>query len=494
MIQIYKSYPTESRLFITVWIIYLFHLAPVPAANENRYLDLVRSLVDEGRFAIDTYHHNTLDKSYYDGHYYAGAAPGPAIIAIPFYLIFKGITGLMPAMPFSQYDADQYIRSFLKAGQAPDGFITSYPFGEFVLLHMLLSAFVTGLSTALTAVMAYRCAWHLTRDEYAGLLIAFAISIGSICFFYAVRLYGHNISMFFLFSSFTLIHPWSGRDRLSPLILVLSGLLAGTAVIMDYTAGPITGFLIGYMLWQSPRKNWAFPIAGVLVPTLFMMGYHYVCFGHPFTTPYSLPTDPSGYGSHAEYQAGLGGFSLPGASRVWDLTFGMYRGIFVYTPVLLAALVGLIYRVRQKDRVVWLFILGIFVVQILFTAAMRYWYGGWDFGPRYLVPMIPFVLLGLATEFVLRWKRLLLMLLGISVLINWTGVQYGPSDSIPGVLAMFILSGPTTPLYEFLSHYFKTYTQWDVSISATGAYVMLSILIFAIWRRPRVIPTGPSVE
>ena len=227
---------------------------------------------------------------------------------------------------------------------------------------------------------------------------------------------------------------------------------------------------------------------------LFMMGYHYVCFGHPFTTPYSLPTDPSGYGSHAEYQAGLGGFSLPGASRVWDLTFGMYRGIFVYTPLLLAALVGLIYRVRQKNRFVWLFILGIFVVQMLFSAAMRYWYGGWDFGPRYLVPMIPFVLLGLATEFVLRWKRLLLMLLGISVLINWTGVQYGPSDSIPGVLAMFILSGPTTPLYEFLSHYFKNYTQWDVAISSTGAYVMLSILIFAIWRRPRVIPTGPSVE
>jgi len=494
MIRIWTSYPTERRLFLTVWLIFIFHLAPVPGANENRYIDLVRSLVDEGRFAIDTYHHNTLDKSYYNGHYYAGAAPGPSIIAIPVYLFYKGLTALTPVVPFSQYDTTQYVRSFLKAGQASDRFIETYPFGEFVLLHMLLSAFVSGLTTALTAVMVYRCAWQMTKDEYTGLLIAFAASIGSICFFYAVRLYAHNISMFFLFSSFMLIHPWSARSLLSPLRLGGSGLLAGVAVIMDYTAGPITGLLIGYMLWQSPRQNWLFPIISVLGPALFMMGYHYALFGHPLTTPYSLPTDPSGYGSHSEYQKGLGGFDLPGLDRLWDLTFGMYRGIFMYMPVLLAALAGLIYRIRQDDRMVWVFILGTFLVQMLFNATMHYWYGGWDFGPRYLVPMIPFVLLGLATEFVLRWKRVLLMLFIISVLINWAGVQYGPSDSIPGVMTMFILSGPTTPFYEFLSYYFKTYTQWDVAISATGAYFILIILLFMIWRRPQISRTVSTAE
>lgn len=493
MIRFWTSYPTEWRLFLTVLLIYLFHLAPVPAANETRYIDLVRSMVDEGRFAIDTYHHNTLDKSYYEGHYYAGAAPGPAIVGLPVYLVFSLFKGLMPEMPFSQYDTEQYIRSFLKAGQASDTFIETYPFGEFVLLHMLLSAFVSGLPTALTAVMLYRYALRLTRDDCVSLLIAFSFGIGSICFFYAVRLYAHNISMFFLFSSFMLLQPWEAREPLTPFRSGLGGLLAGTAVIMDYTAGPITGLLFCYMLWKSAGRNRLYPVAGLLGPTLFMMGYHYVCFGHPLTTPYSLPTDPSGYGSHSEYQKGLGGFALPGLSRLWDLTFGMYRGIFIYMPVLLAAVVGLIYRIRQADRQIWLFITGIFLVQLMFNATMHYWYGGWDFGPRYLVPMIPFVLLGLTTDFVRRWKRLLSILLAISVLINWAGVQFGPSDSIPGVIAMFILSGPTTPLYAFLSHYFKTYAQWDVAISATGAYFVLAMLLFAIWRGSQVFrPSAPT--
>ena len=314
------------------------------------------------------------------------------------------------------------------------------------------------------------------------MLMALALGFGSICFFYAIRLYAHNVSMFFLFSGFMAVHPWVDRDRLTPLRLACSGLLVGLAVVMDYSAGPISGLLALFMLWRSPRSQWLYPIAGIGVCALGMMLYHYIHFDHPLTTPYSLPTDPSGYGSHAEYQEGLGGFSLPPLSRFWDLTFGGYRGMFVYMPIALAALVGLVMQIRRTTLTVWHFILAAFALQMLFTAAMRYWYGGWDFGARYMVPAIPFLLLGLASDTVRRWRKTLLALTTLSVLINWCGAQYGPGDSVSGVLSLFALSGPTTPLHAFIADYFSTYTNWNIAISASGVYIILFLMLFYIWK------------
>ena len=492
MLLIWQKYHIDWRIFLTVWIVYLFHLAPLPAANENRYLDLVISLVEEGRFEIDTYHHNTLDKSYYKGHYYAGAAPGPSLLAIPGYLVFKAVKAFVPE-PFGQYDKAGYIRSFLKSDQASDDFLTAYPFGDFVLLHLWLSALISGLTTALTAVMLYRCARHISGDEFTGQLTALALAFGSICFFYAIRLYAHNVSTFFLFSAFMTVHPWCDRDRLTSQRLACAGLLAGLSVVMDYSAGPISGILILYMLWQTPRTQWLYPVAGIGICAVGMMLYHYIHFGHPLTTPYSLPTDPSSYGSHAEYQEGLGGFSLPPLSRFWDLTFGGYRGIFIYMPIALAALIGLIVQARRTTLSVWHFVLAAFVLQMVFTSAMRYWYGGWDFGARYMVPALPFLFLGLASDALRRWRKTLLSLTAVSVLINWCGAQFGPGDSVSDALSLFVLSGPTTPLHSFMSVYFSTYTNWDIAISASGVYIVMLVTIFFIWKITYVKPRGHDI-
>ncbi len=54
LLQFWKTHSQECRLFLTVWLIYLFNIAPITGANENRYIDLVRAMVDEGRVEIDT--------------------------------------------------------------------------------------------------------------------------------------------------------------------------------------------------------------------------------------------------------------------------------------------------------------------------------------------------------------------------------------------------------------------------------------------------------
>ena len=110
------------------------------------------------------------------------------------------------------------------------------------------------------------------------------------------------------------------------------------------------------------------------------------------------------------------------------------------------------------------------------------WNGGHVFGPRYLIPSIPFLMIPLGMAH--RWiPRPILTALGaLSILINWSGVQYIVSQTSFGSLAMFFLSGPTTQGYQFLKKYFHSMADWDVYISPMGGFILLAVTIYGLWR------------
>ena len=54
-----------------------------PAWNELSRYDLVRALVEQGTVQIDSFHENTGDKAFKDGHYYSDKAPGRPSSASP---------------------------------------------------------------------------------------------------------------------------------------------------------------------------------------------------------------------------------------------------------------------------------------------------------------------------------------------------------------------------------------------------------------------------
>ncbi|MCL4486524.1 MAG: hypothetical protein M1570_00135 [Chloroflexi bacterium] len=87
----------DIKLFLIVWLAYALYATPAGGTLPNRYVDLVHSIVNEGRFEIDTYQANTTDSAFFNGHYYNGALPGPSFFALAPYLVFKGFYPLVPA-------------------------------------------------------------------------------------------------------------------------------------------------------------------------------------------------------------------------------------------------------------------------------------------------------------------------------------------------------------------------------------------------------------
>jgi hypothetical protein len=96
-----------------------------------------------------------------------------------------------------------------------------------------------------------------------------------------------------------------------------------------------------------------------------------------------------GYGSPS---ANLGGTMWVG---LLGLLFSSGRGMFVYAPVLLVAAAGWNPFWRTRRRIA-MAIVCIVVPYTLFHARLLYWDGGGCWSPRYIAPILPFLMFGVA--------------------------------------------------------------------------------------------------
>jgi hypothetical protein len=78
---------------------------------------------------------------------------------------------------------------------------------------------------------------------------------------------------------------------------------------------------------------------------------------------------------------------VPEPGALLGLTFSAARGLFFFTPALLLTFVG-----WRKNGICAAMSLAI----LAFALTTVDWRAGWAYGPRYLVPMIPFLLVGVA--------------------------------------------------------------------------------------------------
>jgi hypothetical protein len=74
---------------------------------------------------------------------------------------------------------------------------------------------------------------------------------------------------------------------------------------------------------------------------------------------------------------------------------GPGRSILLYSPALLVALLGW-RRALDRRRAAALMVLAVFVTRWVLVSTRSDWWGGWGIGPRYLLPVVPLLLLPLA--------------------------------------------------------------------------------------------------
>ena len=117
-------------------------------------------------------------------------------------------------------------------------------------------------------------------------------------------------------------------------------------------------------------------LAGWLPPAALWLVFEIVRFGRPFAS----------YGGER--------FSHPVFDGLWRLTVGLNKGLFLYFPLALLAVPGLV-RLARRRRALALSLSGFSLFLLVTTAAWWSWDGTSGWGPRLLVPLVP-IFAGLA--------------------------------------------------------------------------------------------------
>ena len=117
---------------------------------------------------------------------------------------------------------------------------------------------------------------------------------------------------------------------------------------------------------------------GFAVPLLILLITNRWLYGSPFVT---------GYGD-SENNA----FFTPLATGLHGLLYSSGKGIIWYAPPLLFAIIGMPFFLRRFPRE-GIAIISAAAINLVFYARFRFWHGDGSWGPRYLVIVLPWLLL-----------------------------------------------------------------------------------------------------
>ena len=298
---------------------YVFFLTPAGTNTLSRY-DMVYALA-HGTAIIDIHAGNTIDVSYYQGHWYSPRSLGLSLLATPLLWLVSLFANIDNT---TQFTLTQQIA--------------------------LLNAFTVLPVAVMAAVALRRFVAHLRPSLAATplpMVVAGAFALGTLAYPFATTFFSHAFGGGLAFIGFYLLYRARDRENAGSWVM-LGGLLMGIAVISEYPVGVIVVVLLVY-IWlvfplQRVRMLSAF-IAGMIPSVLLLGWYNWFAFGSPFHLSYAYVSDAAFSGQHQ----GFFGITTPHLDSLWA-TLVFPRGLLMESPFLLLVPLGLIRWLRASHR------------------------------------------------------------------------------------------------------------------------------------------------
>ena len=348
--------------------------------DEETLLSLSRSLVEQGSWAM-TPTTGLFQVTGVDGKRYSEKGPGQSLAAVPW-----TATGLLVG---NLFPGDQ------------SGFALRFVLGTF---NALIGAAIAGLFAALCMALGYA--------RRTSLFIAGTLAFATFLWPNSRTFFAEPLVTLCLLASFYLIfrafsHPANSsvEQRRAQVRLLISGILFAAALAVKVQYAPaILAFLV-YLLLRARRRTtndgrrttnggsnqnskfkiqnskWVAPVfvwlAGLTLGLLPLFWYNATAFGNPFSP---------GYGTNFK------DFQTPLFEGAYGLLLSPGKGVIWYALPLLISLMGLA-RFARRHRAEMAFIAVLTVTLVVVFGSYSTWHGDGAWGPRYLVPLLPFVLL-----------------------------------------------------------------------------------------------------
>jgi hypothetical protein len=377
------------------------------------------AITDHGTVRLDAYEAVlNVDFVIRDGHVYGDKAPLQPILAIPVYAAARAV-GAEPAT-------------------------------ELRLEKNLGLWWVTLWSTVVPllaiAAIGIKLVTRLFGREHA-VQASLAVCCGTLLLAYGTQLYAHVLAGLLGWGCWLLANEYlrgsSGNRPQRVWLPLAAGVLGGASVATEYPM-VIVVLVVGVVF--ATRRAWtaiaAFAVGGI--PFIgILMSYQSAAFGSPWAVSYA-----------EKPEAGTPGVvvGLPNPMRSLEVLFGS-RGLLLFSPVVILAVWGLLRAARSTDPERCRHgIVGLWV-SAGFLALQSGWpnaWGGEAPGPRYMIPALPFLIVGMAEIWnvaprfqwiAIRWSVLAMSMTVVALHLTPTGSyavvaqlqnlqEYGPVETL----------------------------------------------------------------
>ncbi len=365
---------------------------------------------------------------------------------------------------------------------------TSQHIGQFHAVY-LLNIFVT----AFTAVSLYGIGLYQGYTLRSAWVGAFVFGTATLALPYSRWLFREPLMAFFVLWAFAA--AFDLRQRLvQHRPLLASGLVLLISIIgMMLTKQVGILFIPGILICLIPPLGFFRRIVPFLAALLLLLAVFVVVMA--LANPdfgddrYSLTRwlDPASYGFNHMLES-LIGYQLSPARSFW-----------LYSPILLVGFLGIVYLLKRETR--WL-VFGIVTTLLLSSAAYgalrlgTFWNGGFSWGPRYMLPLIPLWMLLIfpvierlpdarayqrLAFYALAVISVSLQVLGIAVPFTYFYGQYYPvSTGADGWLAENWAWQPSAIEYHLRSFGLESFdSAWTYSKPAGLTPLLLFVLLVA---------------
>ena len=471
------------RLFVTVWLVYSIFAT----TNVVRETYLAISLAERRSVRVDPYRELHPDLFEVPGRgWYINNNPGASVIgAVAHGLFVRPVIALATRLrpdiaapkPPATYDDPRPNRTrFLNAARARGL--------DIVLGIAALGTAVTLMAPlgALASLLVFLFLRERLGDSRRALAWSLVFAFGTPLLFRAAYLNQNAIVAHLVLGAWILkvgLSPRPAAAAPGARTLAIIGVLMGFAIVCDFSAIPFAlafGLWIAVDAWRRggpgvALRDAALYGAGAACSLSILFAYQWIAFGHPLwpAQRYMPPTEYS--------VKGWFGFTVPALDLLWGNLFDLRYGLFVYCPLLLAALAAPWIRkaggwMLSREELFWIGFA--FAGLLLFSSANQFANLQWNTGVRYLVPAVPLLFLAAIPVLnvlprVARWA-----LIGTSIAVTFAVSM--TREDVPTALRLVASEGPTLPILLVLERTASGYAGLQVS----GAMIWVAALVVAI--------------
>jgi hypothetical protein len=445
-----KEYSILFIFFLSIFI--LTAGGRIASSDETAFFLETQSLVDHGTLAIPD---SVINNGSYgrDGKFYVGGGLGYTLVSVPFYVIGKVAVTLLPI---------------------PEAYHTFILKGFFSLTNQLICAFI--------GILFFSFARRLGYSNRISFLLTLALLFTTNLFPYAKSAMREPLITLCLLAAVYGLYVFKTERKTKYLhltgfalffllntkisfIVILPVFAVYFVLIWEAESFNLTVFLRLFSRKQFWRDA-AVPIFWIAAAGIVIGIYNYSQFGGFFSSGYTNKPQP---------------FNNPLERGIFGLLLSPGKSFFLYAPFALLIFGAAVpwYKKFPKESV---FFVLLFLVMLILHAKYFAWAGDGSWGPRYLIPMIPFFILpaGLLLQNSLEQNKKMVKFAALYLSAVGLIIQLGGLSVYLGSYLRYIGEYPYTkdfsdPEFLYKSRYVPEYSP------AIGHWKLLGVSVQKHW-------------